>query len=41
MGDMKTDVNRAVVYSEPPSLKTRVVELPIPTPGPGEVLVRL
>lgn len=34
-------VNYAVVYAEPPSLKTKVVELPIPEPGPGEVLVRL
>lgn len=34
-------VNRAVVYSEPPALKTEVKELPIPEPGPGEVLVRL
>lgn len=34
-------INHAVVYSSPPSLKTEVVKLPIPEPGPGEVLVRL
>lgn len=34
-------VNYAVIYSNPPSLKTEVVQLPIPKPGPGEVLVRL
>lgn len=33
--------NRAVIYSEPGTLKTEVVELPIPKPGRGEVLVRL
>ncbi|CAN8106094.1 unnamed protein product [Discula destructiva] len=34
-------VNRTVVYSEPPSTKTEVKEVPIPEPGPGEVLVQL
>lgn len=34
-------VNRAVVYKNPPTLETEVVELPIPEPGPGEVVVRL
>ncbi|OHE92732.1 alcohol dehydrogenase [Colletotrichum orchidophilum] len=33
--------NRAVVYTEPGTTQTEVVELPIPEPGPGEVLVRL
>ncbi|KAK7423225.1 hypothetical protein QQZ08_009121 [Neonectria magnoliae] len=33
--------NRAVVYLEPGTVKTEVVELPIPQPGRGEVLVRL
>lgn len=37
----KSGINRAVVYSEPPTLKTEIKELPIPGPGPGEVLVRL
>jgi NADPH-dependent curcumin reductase CurA len=34
-------VNRAVIYSEPGTIKTEVVELPIEKPGPGQVLVRL
>jgi hypothetical protein len=34
-------VNRAVVYSNPPTIESEVVELSIPQPGPGEVLVRL
>ncbi|KAF3768110.1 putative alcohol dehydrogenase [Cryphonectria parasitica EP155] len=38
--DPKT-VNFAVVYTDPPSLRTEVVERPVPEPGPGEVLVRL
>ncbi|KAF8851330.1 NAD(P)-binding protein [Acephala macrosclerotiorum] len=33
--------NRAIIYADPPTIKTQVVELPIPEPGPGEVLVRL
>ncbi|KAF6809691.1 alcohol dehydrogenase [Colletotrichum sojae] len=33
--------NRAVVYAEPGTTKTELVELPIPQPGPGEVLVRI
>jgi alcohol dehydrogenase, propanol-preferring len=33
--------NRAAVYSEPGTTKTEVIELEVPTPGPGEVLVRL
>ncbi|KAJ4390964.1 hypothetical protein N0V93_004563 [Gnomoniopsis smithogilvyi] len=37
----KPTINRAVVYSEPPTLKTEIKELPVPEPGPGEVLVRL
>nr|XP_036579750.1 alcohol dehydrogenase [Colletotrichum truncatum]KAF6787430.1 alcohol dehydrogenase [Colletotrichum truncatum] len=37
----ESNLNRAVVYAEPGTTKTEVVELPIPTPGPGEVLVRL
>jgi NADPH:quinone reductase-like Zn-dependent oxidoreductase len=34
-------MNRAILYSEPPIIKTHVEELPIQKPGPGEVLVRL
>ncbi|TDZ33667.1 Alcohol dehydrogenase 2 [Colletotrichum spinosum] len=37
----ESSFNRAVVYSEPGTTKTELVELPIPDPGPGEVLVRL
>ncbi|KAF4980178.1 hypothetical protein FZEAL_3756 [Fusarium zealandicum] len=33
--------NRAALYSEPGTLKTEIVELPVPQPGPGEILVRL
>lgn len=36
-----SEVNRAVVYAEPGTTQTAVKELPVPTPGPGEVLVRL
>ena len=35
------EVNKAVIYSEPGTIKTEVVELPIERPGPGQVLVRL
>jgi propanol-preferring alcohol dehydrogenase len=36
------DVNKAAIYVEPGvSLKTEVIERPIETPGPGDVLVRL
>ncbi|KAK1979040.1 chaperonin 10-like protein [Colletotrichum cereale] len=38
---LESNHNRAVVYTEPGTTKTEVVELPIPIPGPGEVLVRL
>lgn len=35
-------INRAVVYSDPGvSLETAVVDLPVPQPADGEVLVRL
>ncbi|CAI6062157.1 unnamed protein product [Clonostachys chloroleuca] len=33
--------NRAAVYSEPGTLETEIKDLPIPNPGPGEVLIRL
>ena len=36
-----TKVNRAVIYSDPPTIKTEVVKLPIEKPGPGQILVRL
>ena len=35
-------MNKAIIYAEPGiSTKTEVVERPVPTPGPGEILVRL
>jgi hypothetical protein len=37
----KPRVNKAVIYSSPPSIKTEVVELAVEKPGPGQVLVRL
>ena len=37
----KGTVNRAVQYADPPSIKTIIAELPIETPGPGDVLVRM
>lgn len=40
MGDTKSTY-KAVIYADPPSIKTEVVDLPIPEPGVGEVLVRL
>lgn len=42
MGSLaQATVNRAIIYSDPPSTATQVVELPIEKPGPGQVLVRL
>lgn len=34
-------VNRAAVYNKPGTISTKIVELEIPEPGPGEVLLRL
>ncbi|KAF2019100.1 GroES-like protein [Aaosphaeria arxii CBS 175.79] len=36
-----TTINRAAIYADPGTPKIEVLELPIPEPGPGEVLVRL
>ena len=33
--------HKAVIYSDVGTTKTEVVELPVPEPGPGEVLVKL
>lgn len=33
--------NRAAVYSNPGTMEIELVDLDIPEPGPGEVLVRL
>ncbi|KFX86377.1 hypothetical protein O988_09618, partial [Pseudogymnoascus sp. VKM F-3808] len=32
---------KAAVYNAPGTISTKIVELDTPTPGPGEVLVRL
>lgn len=34
-------VQQAIIYDEPGTLSTRVVEHSVPEPGPGEVLIRL
>jgi propanol-preferring alcohol dehydrogenase len=39
--DYSTLKNKAIIYSDPGTTKTEVVELPVTEPGPGEVLVRL
>jgi NADPH:quinone reductase-like Zn-dependent oxidoreductase len=36
-----TKTNKAVIYDKPGSISTKVVELDIPEPGYGEVLLRL
>jgi len=41
MVSLAATVNRAIIYSDPPTTATQVVELPIEKPGPGQVLVRL
>lgn len=32
---------KAVIYDEPGKISTKVVELDMPEPGPGEVLINL
>lgn len=32
---------KAVVYDQPGKISTKVVELDVPEPGPGEILVNL
>lgn len=34
-------VQASIIYDDPGTLSTRVVEHSIPEPGPGEVLIRL
>lgn len=34
-------VQKAIIYDEPGTVSTKVVECEVPQPGPGEVLVRL
>lgn len=42
MGSIATPTrNKAVVYDKPGSISTKIVDLDIPEPGPGEVLLRL
>lgn len=40
MGDLPKKY-KAVIYDEPGKVSTKVVELDMPEPGPGEVLVNL
>lgn len=32
---------KAVVYDDPGKVSTKVVDLPVPEPGPGDVLINL
>lgn len=41
MEALRGKVNKAIVYSEPGTCATEVVERPIEAPGPGQVLVRM
>lgn len=34
-------IQQSLVYNEPGTVSTQVVELPVPEPGPGEVLIHL
>lgn len=34
-------VQKAIIYDEPGTLSTQVIGLPVPEPGPGEVLIHL
>lgn len=34
-------VQKSLVYDEPGTVSAQVVELPVPEPGPGEVLIHL
>lgn len=34
-------VQKSLVYNEPGRVSAQVVELPVPEPGPGEVLIHL
>lgn len=40
MGDIQKKY-KAVVYDKPGTISTKIVELDIPEPGPGEVLIKL
>jgi propanol-preferring alcohol dehydrogenase len=41
MEALQGKVNKAIIYSNPGTRETEVVELPIEAPGPGQVLVRM
>jgi hypothetical protein len=41
MSHLADAVNRAAVYADPGTTKISLVELPIPQPGAGEILVRM
>jgi propanol-preferring alcohol dehydrogenase len=41
MASNGTGKNRAILYSEPGTIKTHIEELPIEKPGPGQVLVKM
>ena len=35
------NTHKAVVYDDPGKVSTKVVDLPVPEPGPGDVLINL
>ena len=35
------EMQTAVLYANPPSIETKLVEIPVPQPGAGQVLVKL
>ncbi|PGH20092.1 hypothetical protein AJ80_03660 [Polytolypa hystricis UAMH7299] len=41
MDAIQDKVNKAIIYSEPGTSATEVIELPLEAPGPGQVLVRM
>jgi len=41
MDHLQDKVNKAIIYAEPGTTNTKVVELPIQAPDPGQVLVRM
>jgi hypothetical protein len=41
MSHLGDTVNRAAVYADPGTTKIELIELPIPEPGVGEILVRM
>jgi NADPH:quinone reductase-like Zn-dependent oxidoreductase len=41
MEALQSQVNKAIIYSSPGTTETEVITLPTPSPGYGEVLVRM